>query len=58
MTYINLPNELQAAISDVDETVLRAAVLKCLDEERIGPIHGLGLSDCGPYVAIKLHGLQ
>lgn len=54
MTYINLPSNQQAAISDVDETVLRAAVRKCLDEERIGPIQGLGLSDCGPYVGAKL----
>ncbi|NNA44350.1 hypothetical protein HBO18_09435 [Pseudomonas lactis] len=58
MTYINLPSNQQAAISDVDETALRTAVRKCLDEERIGPIHGLGLSDCGPYVATRLHGFQ
>ncbi len=58
MTYINLPSDQQAALSDVDEAVLRAAVRKCLDEERIGPIHSLGLSSCGPYVAAKLHGFQ
>ncbi|KAB0498261.1 hypothetical protein [Pseudomonas lini] len=58
MSYINLPSDQQAAISDVDETVLRAAVHKCLDEERVGPIHGLDLSNCGPYVATKLHGFQ
>ena len=58
MTYINLPSDQQAAISDVDEAALRAAVRKCLDEERIGPIHGLGLSNCGPYVASKLNGFQ
>lgn len=58
MSYINLPSDQQAAISDVDETVLRAAVRKCLDEERIGPIHGLGLSNCGPYVGNKLHEFQ
>ncbi|QTT87535.1 hypothetical protein [Pseudomonas chlororaphis] len=58
MSYINLPSDQQAAISDVDETVLRAAVHKCLDEECVGPIHGLGLSNCGPYVATKLHGFQ
>lgn len=58
MTYINLPSDQQAAISDVDETALRAAVSKCLDEERIGPIHGLGLGNCGPYVGNKLHGFQ
>lgn len=58
MTYINLPSYQQAAISDVDETVLRAAVRRCLDEECIRPIHGLGLSDCGPYVGTKLHAFQ
>ena len=58
MSYINLPSDQQAAISDVDEAVLRAAVQRCLDEERVGPIHGLGLSNCGPYVANKLHGFQ
>jgi len=58
MTYINLPNIQQAAISDVDETVLRAAVRKCLDEERMGPIHGHRLGDCGPYVGTKLHAFQ
>lgn len=58
MTYINLPSDQQAAISDVDETVLRTAVRNCLDEERVGPIRGLGLSDCGPYVATKLHEFQ
>lgn len=58
MTYINLPSNQQAAISDVDETVLWAAVRKCLDEERTGPIHGLGLNDCGPYVGAKLHAFQ
>ncbi|MEE4106727.1 hypothetical protein [Pseudomonas viridiflava] len=58
MTYINLPSNQQAAISDVDETALWAAVRKCLDEERIGPIHGFGLTNCGPYVANKLHGFQ
>lgn len=58
MSYINLPGDQQAAISDVDETVLRAAVRKCIDEERVGPIHHLGLSNCGPYVATKLHGFQ
>ena len=58
MSYINLPSDQQAAISDVDETVLRAAVHKCLDEERTGPIHGFGFSHCGPYVATKLHGFQ
>ncbi|QHC96316.1 hypothetical protein PspR84_17290 [Pseudomonas sp. R84] len=54
MSYINLPSVQQDAISDVDETVLRAAVQKCLDEKRVGPLHGLGLSSCGPYVATKL----
>ena len=54
MSYINLPSDQQDAISDVDETVLRAAVHKCLDEERVGPLHDLGLSSCGPYVAAKL----
>lgn len=58
MTYINLPIGQQAAITNVDEAVVRAAVRKCLDEERIGPIHGLGLSDCGPYVSTKLHAFQ
>ncbi|CAM3103672.1 hypothetical protein [Pseudomonas plecoglossicida] len=58
MTCINLPSNQQAAISDVDEATLRAAVRKCLDEERIGPIHGLGLSDCGSYVGTKLHAFQ
>lgn len=58
MTYINLPSDQQAAIGDVDETALRAAVRKCLDEERIGPVQGLGLSSCGRYVAAKLHTFQ
>ena len=58
MSYINLPSDQQAAISDVDETLLRSAIRKCLEEERVGPIHGLGLSDCGPYVATKLNGFQ
>lgn len=58
MTYINLPSDQQAAISDIDETALRATVRKCLDEERIGPIHGLGLNGCGPYVSTKLHAFQ
>ena len=58
MSYINLPSDQQAAISEVDEAVLRASVQKCLDEERVGPIHCLGLSNCGPYVANKLHGFQ
>lgn len=58
MTYINLRSDQQAAISGVDETVLRAAVRKCLDEERVGPIRGLGLSDCGPYVGTELHAFQ
>lgn len=58
MTYINLPSDQQAAISDVDETVLRSAVRKCLDEQGVGPINGLGLSSCGPYVATKLHAFQ
>lgn len=49
MSYIILPSDQQAAISDVDEAVLLAAVRQCLDEGRVGPIHGLGLSDCGPY---------
>jgi len=48
MTYINLPSDQQAAITNVDEAVLRSAVRKCLDEERMGPIQGLGLGDCGP----------
>lgn len=42
--------------TDVDEAVLRSAVRKCLDEERMGPIQGLGLGDCGAYVGNKLHG--
>lgn len=58
MTYINLPSDQQAAITNVDEAVLRSAVRKCLDEERMGPIQGLGLGDCGPYVGNKLHGFQ
>lgn len=58
MSYIILPSDQQAAISDVDEAVLLAAVRQCLDEGRVGPIHGLGLSDCGPYVATKLHRFQ
>ncbi|MDP9513880.1 hypothetical protein [Pseudomonas protegens] len=58
MSYINLPSDQQAAISDVDESVLQAAVNKCLDEEGVGPIHGLGLSNCGSYVATTLHGFQ
>lgn len=58
MTYINLPSDQQTSISEVDETVLRAAVRKCQDEARLGLIHGLGLSSCGPYVATKLHAFQ
>jgi len=58
MTYINLPSDQQAAITNVDEAVLRSAVRKCLDEERMGPIQGLGLGDCGPYIGNKLHGFQ
>ncbi|ELO1027111.1 TPA: hypothetical protein NIK02_002299 [Pseudomonas aeruginosa] len=58
MTYINLPSDQQTSISEVDETVLRAAVRKCLDEARLGPIHSLGLSSCGPYVATKLNAFQ
>ncbi len=58
MSYINLSSDQQAAISDVDETVLRSAIRRCLDDERVGPILGLGLSNCGPYVATKLHGFQ
>ncbi|PHX39784.1 hypothetical protein AO263_19575 [Pseudomonas sp. NZIPFR-PS5] len=58
MSYINLPSDQQAAISDVDETVLRAAVRKCIDEEHVGPLHGLDLISCGPYVATKLRGFQ
>lgn len=58
MSYIILPSDQQAAISDVDEAVLLTAVRQCLDEGRVGPIHGLGLSDCGPYVATKLHRFQ
>lgn len=58
MSYINLPSDQQAAISGVDETLLSEAVHKCLYEERVGPIHGLGLSNCGPYVAAKLHEFQ
>ncbi|NIF29472.1 hypothetical protein F3J44_24285 [Pantoea sp. Tr-811] len=58
MTCFNLPSDQQAAISDVDETVLRSAVRKCLDEEHIWPIHGLGLDKCGPSVGIKLQGFQ
>lgn len=54
LTYINLPSDHQSAISKVDETVVRAAVPKCLDEERVGPVHDLGLSSCGLYVATKL----
>jgi len=54
MTYINLPGDQQSAINEVDEILLRAAVHKCLDEERVGSVHGLGLSSCGPYVATKL----
>ncbi|MDR6680206.1 hypothetical protein [Pseudomonas oryzihabitans] len=58
MSYINLPSDQHAAISNVDDAVLRAAVLKSLDEEDIGPIHDLGLSNCGSYVATKLRGFQ
>ncbi len=58
MSYINLPSDQQAAISGVDDTALRAAVRECLDEQRVGPIHGFGLSSCGPYVAAKLHAFQ
>lgn len=58
MSYINLPSDQRDAISNVDEAALRAAVLKSLDEGNIGPIHGLGLSNCGPYVATKLRGFQ
>jgi hypothetical protein len=53
MSYIILPSDQQAVISDVDEAVLLAAVRQGLDEGRVGPIHGLGLSACEPYVAIR-----
>lgn len=49
-TPASLKSGIISANSMGDETVLRAAVRKCLDEERIGPIYGLGFSDCGPYV--------
>lgn len=58
MSYINLPGDEGVSISAVDEKVLRAAVSQCLDEERVGPIHGLGLEQCGPYVAQALQGFQ
>lgn len=58
MSYINLPGDEQVAISAVDERVVRAAVNKCLDEENVGPIYGLGLDQCGPYVAQKFQGFQ
>lgn len=58
MTYINLPNDQQRAISEVGMNSLLAAVDKCLDEEHMGPIHELGLSQCGPYVTSKLQAFQ
>lgn len=58
MTYINLPSDQQRAINEVEVSALRAAVDKCLDEERVGPIHELGLSQCGPYVTSKLQAFQ
>lgn len=54
MTYIHLPGDQQSAINEVDEILLRAAVHNCLYEERVGSMHGLCLSSCGPYVATKL----
>ena len=58
MSYINLPSGQKAAISDIDEAVLRAAVTRCLDEERVGPIYGLGLDQCGPHVTDRFQSFQ
>ena len=54
LMYISLPSDHSSAISKVDETEVRTAVRKCQDEERVGPVHDLGLSSCGLYVATKL----
>lgn len=51
MGIINIPQREREAIKGVDQMVLREAIRQCFDERRSYFPRGLGLEDCGPYVA-------
>jgi hypothetical protein len=54
MTYINLPQDQQRAISAVDMRALDSAIDRCVMEERISPLYEFGLRECGEYVGSEL----
>lgn len=54
MTYINLPDAQQHAISEVKVGALQAAADRCVNDECVGPIYDIELSECGPYISSKL----
>ncbi len=46
MTYINLPQDQQRAISAVDMRALELAIDRCVKDERVSPLYELVLREC------------
>ncbi|MDI3248538.1 MULTISPECIES: hypothetical protein [unclassified Pseudomonas] len=58
MTYINLPQDQQRAISAVDMRALDSAIDRCVMEERISPLYEFGLRECGEHVGSELEAFE
>lgn len=54
MGEINIPREERVALKAIDDGVLGKRIQQCLDEKRANALRGLGLENCGPYVASNL----
>ncbi|WP_314951968.1 hypothetical protein [Bradyrhizobium cosmicum] len=55
MGEINIPRDQQIALASIDASELDRLIEQAIREERSGDLHRLALSNCGSYVATKLH---
>src|SRR5712672_2652365 len=55
MGEINIPRDQQNALKAIDTNELDRLVDQAIQEERLGDLHGIPLTSCGPYISTKLH---
>ncbi|MBN9586101.1 MAG: hypothetical protein BGN84_02890 [Afipia sp. 62-7] len=55
MGEINIPRDQQIVIAAIDDSELDRLIDQAVGEERSGELHRLALTNCGSYIATKLH---
>lgn len=55
MGEINIPRDQQIVLAAIDDSELDRLIDQAIREKRSGDLHRLALTNCGSYIATKLH---